>query len=202
MGCLFRQGHADEEVVDVLGEEVVEGGFVEAVEPLGRDGAGRVAGAGDDEADVAFGFGRGARGGRVRDDVHAHGAGDAGDLAAYAAVAEDGEALACVVAEALEFLSVGVFAPFVLQLPLVQEGVVVGVGEGGEDDPFCDLGAVNTGGGGQGDGGGGVDWGVGDVVGAGGEEVDELEVGAGFGGWREGGECDENGCIFVEFCDG
>lgn len=97
----------------------------------------------------------------------------------------------------------GVFAaPFVLALPVVEEGVVVGVGEGGEDDPFGDLGAVDAGGGGEGDGGGGVDGGVGDVVGAGGEEVDEVEVGAGFGGWREGGERGEDGGVFVDFCGG
>lgn len=148
VGCLFRQRDADEEVVDVLGEEMVQGGFIEAVEPCVRDGAVRVAGAGDDEAGVVFRFRGRARGGGVRDDVHAHGAGDVGDLAAYAAVAEDGEALARVVAEVLEFFPVGVFAPFVLLLPLVEEGVVVGVGEGGEGDPFGDLGAVDAGGGG------------------------------------------------------
>ena len=67
------------------------------MEPLFRDGSVRVAGAGDDEAFVVFGFGGCARGGGVRYDVHSHAAGDAGDLAAYAAVAEDGEAFARVV---------------------------------------------------------------------------------------------------------
>ncbi len=45
------------------------------------------------------------------------------------------------------------------------------VGKGSEDDPFGDLGAVDTRGGSECDGGGGIDWGVGDVVRAGGEEV-------------------------------
>ena len=40
------------------------------------------------------------------------------------------------------------------------------------------------------------------MVGTGGEEVDELEIGAGLGGGREGGECDEDGCVFVDFCGG
>ena len=81
------QGYADEEVVDVLGEEVVQGGLVQAAVPGFWDRAVRVAGAGDDEALVVFRFRRWARGGRVRDHVHAHAAGHAGDLAADAAVA-------------------------------------------------------------------------------------------------------------------
>lgn len=202
VGRFFCQRDADEEVVDVLCEEVVQAGFIEAAEPFFRDGAVRVAGAGDDEALVVFGFGCCARRGGVRDDVHSHAAGDAGDLAADAAVAEDAESFARVVPEALEFLAVGVLAPFVVALPCVEEGVVVGVGEGGEDDPFGDLGAVDAGGGGQGDGGVCVDGGVGDVVRAGGEEVDEVEVGAGFWAWREGGERGEDGGVFVDFCGG
>ena len=75
----------------------MEAAFIEAAEPFFRDGAVRVAGAGDDEAGVSFGFRGGARGGGVGDDVHSHRFGDAGDLAADAAVAEDGEALARVV---------------------------------------------------------------------------------------------------------
>lgn len=48
------QGHGDEEDVDVLGEEVVDGGFVEAAEPGAGDGTVWVAGVGDDEAGVAL----------------------------------------------------------------------------------------------------------------------------------------------------
>ena len=40
---------------------------------------------------------------------------------------------------------------------------------------------------------------MGDVVRAGGEEMDELEIGAGFRARREGGECCEDGGIFVNF---
>lgn len=68
----------------------------------------------------------------------------------------------------------GALAPGVGELPGVEEGVVVGVGEGGEDDPFGDLGAVDAGGGGEGDGSGGVDGGGGDVIRASGEEVDQF----------------------------
>ena len=71
----------DEEVVDVLGEEVVERGLVETGEPGGGDGTVRVAGAGDDEA-VVFFAGRGRTGaGGVGDYVHAHCVGNAGDFA-------------------------------------------------------------------------------------------------------------------------
>lgn len=141
LGC---QGHADEEVVEVLGEEVVQGGFVRAAVPGYRDRAVRVAGAGDDEARVVFRVRGRARGGCVRDHVHAHAAGHAGDLAADAAVAQDAEPLARVVPQARQFLSMRRFAPFVVLLPGVEEGVVVGVGERGQDDPFGDLGAVDA----------------------------------------------------------
>lgn len=36
-------------------------------------------------------------------------------------------------------------------LPFVEERVLVGVGEEGHEDPFGDLGAVDAGGGGEGD---------------------------------------------------
>lgn len=51
---------------------------------------------------------------------------------------------------------------------------VVGVrgDEGGEEHPLGDLRAVDAGGGGEGDGGVGVDGMGGDVVRAGGEDVD------------------------------
>ena len=84
-------------------------------------------------------------------------------------------------------------------LPGVELGVRVGVGERGQDDPFGDLGAVDAGRGGQRDGGVCVDGGVCDVVCAGGEEVDELEVGAGFRAGWDGREGHENGDVFVDF---
>ena len=34
------------------------------------------------------------------------------------------------------------------------------------------------------------------------EEMDELEVGAGFWTGREGGECGEDGYIFIDLCSG
>jgi len=45
------------------------------------------------------------------------------------------------------------------------------VGQGSENDPFSDLRTVNTGGCGEWDGGGGIDWGVGDMIRAGGNKV-------------------------------
>ena len=172
----FCEGHADEEVVDVLAEEVVQACFVEPAVPCRGDGAIRVACAGHDETFIVFGFWRRAWGSGVGDHIHAECFGDVGDLSADGAVAEDAEALADSVFHGAEGVLGGAFAPIVVELPGVQEGVVVGVGEGCQDDPFCDLGAVDAGGGGEGDAGGGVDGGVGDVVCAGGEEVDQFCV--------------------------
>ena len=84
-------------------------------------------------------------------------------------------------------------------LPGVEVGVRVRVGERGQDDPFGDLGAVDARRGGQCDGGVFVDGGVCDVVCAGGDEVDELEFGAGFRAGGDGGECGENCNVFVDF---
>ena len=144
VGRLFRQGHADEEVVDVLGEEMVQARPVQPAEPGFRDRAVRVAGPGDDEPPVVFRFGRRARGGRVRDDVHAHAASDAGDLATYAAVAEDAESLAGFIPQTLQYLLIRAFAPVVIPLPGVEEGVVVRVGQRRQDDPFGNLRAVDA----------------------------------------------------------
>lgn len=76
------------------------------------------------------------------------------------------------------------------------------VGQRGQNDPFRNLRAVDAGRGCERDGGACVDWRIGDVIRASREEMDELEVGAGFWTWREGGECDKDGCIFVNFCSG
>ena len=40
------------------------------------------------------------------------------------------------------------------------------------------------------------------MVRAGGEDVDELEVGARFWSRREGGQCREDGYVFIDFCSG
>lgn len=50
----------------------------------------------------------------------------------------------------------------------------MGMGKGGEDDPFGDLRAVDAGRCSEWNGGGGVDRGVGDVVRAGGKEMDQF----------------------------
>lgn len=195
MRRFFRQRHADQQDVDVLAQEVVQRFLVQPAVPRRGDAPVRVPRAGDDEAFIVFGFRGGARGGRVGDHVHAHGFGYAADLAADAAVAEDAEALAGFIAEGVEDGGVGGFAPVVGDLPGVQEGVVVGVGEGGEDDPFGDLGAVDAGGGGEGDVGVGVDGGLVHVVCPCRDEVDEAQVGAVRRGWGQGGQGYEDGDI-------
>jgi len=58
-------------VVEVLGEEAVQGGFVQPAVPSARDAAVRVPRVRDDEAFVPFGLGRGAWGRGVGDYVHA-----------------------------------------------------------------------------------------------------------------------------------
>ena len=171
---LLGQRHADDQPVDVLREEVVQRGAVQPAVPGAGDAAVRVAGAGHDEAAVVLALRGGARGGGEGDDVHAHRVGDVGDLAADGAVAEHGEALAHVVADGAEAGGLALLAPEVLGLPRVEGVVGVRGDEGGQEDPFGDLGAVNAGGGGEGDGGFLVDRGRLDMVRAGGEEVDEL----------------------------
>ena len=199
VGRFFRQGHADEQVVEVLGEEVAQRRLVEPAEPCFRDRAIGIPRPGHDEPGVVFGFRRRARRGRVCDNGHAQTASHAGDLPADATVPQHPEPLSRFIPQVLQFLVLRPLAPFVPQLPGVELGVGVGVGEGGQDDPLGDLGAVDAGRGGQRDGGLGVDGGVGDVVRAGGEEVDELEVGAGFRGGWQGREGREDGDVFVDF---
>ena len=76
------------------------------------------------------------------------------------------------------------------------------VGQRGQDDPFRNLRTMDTGGGSQRDRGVCVDWGIGDVISPSGEKMDELEIWAGLWTRREGGEGDEYGSIFVNFCGG
>lgn len=76
------------------------------------------------------------------------------------------------------------------------------MGQRGQDNPFRNLRAVDTRGGCEGDGGACVDWRICDVICASREKVYELEVGAGFWARRDGGECDEYGGIFIDFCSG
>ena len=169
---LLCEGDGDEEVVEILAEEVVQGGFVEAAEPRGGDTPVWIPRPRDNETLIAFRFRGRARGRRVREHVHAHCFSDAGGLPADGAVAQHAQALAGFVAHVAEEGAVGTLAPVVVALPVVQEGEVVRGGEHGHDDPFCDLGAVDAGAGGEGDGGVGVEGSGGDVVGAGADEVD------------------------------
>ena len=145
VGGLFGQRDADKEMVEVLGEEAVQTRLVQPAEPGVRDRTVRVARVGDDEPRVAFRFGRRARRGRVREDGHAHPPRHAGDLAADAAVAEDAEPFSGLVSQIRQFRPARPFAPFVLLLPRVEKGVIVRVGQHGQDDPFGDLWAVDAG---------------------------------------------------------
>lgn len=144
VGGFLGQGDGNEEVVDVLGEEMVEVGFAGAAVPCVRDFPLGITGAGDDEAIVVLAFGSGAWTGGVGYYVHAQGFCYIADLTADTAVAEHAKTLAGFVVEvAEEALSAFVWlAPSVGFLPLVEERVVVGGDEHGHENPFCDLGAV------------------------------------------------------------
>ena len=76
---------------------------------------------------------------------------------------------------------------------------MVGGGEHGHEDPFCNLGAVNTGGGRQRYLGVGVYRAVGDMICAGGGKMDEFEVGTVL--WRrgQGRQGDKEGGILKDF---
>lgn len=82
----FCEGYADEEEVDVLAEEVVEGFGVEAAVPGAWDCAVWIARSGDYKTCVFFAGGGGARRGRVGYHVHSHGLRNTRDLAADGAV--------------------------------------------------------------------------------------------------------------------
>ena len=127
-------------MVDILCEEIVEIGFVGAAIPGSRNFTVGIPCPGDNEPFVFPAFGGFARGGGIGDDVHTHCSGYVADLAADAAVAEDAETLADFVMEVAEKAEAGlVFAPFVLLLPGVEHGEVVGRSKHGHEDPFRDL---------------------------------------------------------------
>lgn len=86
---VFCQGQTEHEHVETLGEKGVEVGLGGAVGPGGGEDALGVAEALDVEGAVTAGLGGLARGRGVGVDGHAHGFADAGDLAAYGAVADD-----------------------------------------------------------------------------------------------------------------
>ena len=76
------------------------------------------------------------------------------------------------------------------------------MGQRSQDDPFGNLRTVDARRGCERDGGACVDWRLCNVICASREKVYESEVGAGFWTRREGGQCDEYGGIFVDFCSG
>lgn len=90
---LGAHGQAEQDDVQVLAEEVVDGLGAGAGEPLGGDQAVRVAGAGDVVFGELLGLGRGARAGGLDVDFHAEGVGDAGNLTADGAVSQDAPGL-------------------------------------------------------------------------------------------------------------
>ena len=94
-------------------------------------------------------------------------------LPANASVAEDADALGDHVADLRDGIVVAWAAtPGSGVLPGGKEGPVVGLGEEGEQEPFCYCWRGDAGGGGKGDLGGGVDGVVVYVVDAGHEDVD------------------------------
>lgn len=90
--------------------------------------------------------------------------------------------------------------PLLSLLPLVHVIVLVRVHERRQDDPLCNLRSVDAIGGREGDLRVGVDGVFGDVVDAGGEEVDEVKVRCIRGGLGEAHECDEDGSLCEDFC--
>lgn len=135
MARLRRERHADEQVVDVLREEAVQRWLVEAREPGRGEGSVRVARVRHDEAAVLLRLGRwpGARG--VCDHVHAHGAGDARDLAPDAAVAEHAQTQTDSVAHFEKGRVVGVGTPRVGFLVALEELIFAGMRQGREEHP-------------------------------------------------------------------
>lgn len=86
--------------------------------------------------------------------------------------------------------------PELLLLLLVQWYKLVVVVEKHHDDPFCDLGAVDSVGAQEGNLGIGVDGVIGDVVDARGEELDEFEVGrCSCVGWEPVESCQIGGAL-------
>ena len=69
---MFGKGYGDEQHVDVLSEEVVQGGFVKSAVPRAWEDAIWIAGAGDDVAGVLFAFRCLAGGGCEGYYVHSH----------------------------------------------------------------------------------------------------------------------------------
>lgn len=130
-----RDGHADQKVIDVLGEEVVQRSLVEAGKPGGRNAPVRVTRPRHDESLVFLRLWRGPWVGRIRDDIHSHCFGDPGDLPADAPVAEDTEPSPDSIADSVERGIVGVMAPVVFGLKSMKNIIFARVDEGREEYP-------------------------------------------------------------------
>ena len=116
MSGLVGERHADDQMVDLLREEIAQGGFVQAGEPAARDRSVRVTSVRHNEAVVFLGLWAWSRACGVGDDVHAHGLSDTSNLTADAAITKDAETLADFVAQRKAVCIVKVSHPLMLQL--------------------------------------------------------------------------------------
>lgn len=188
-------------MIDVLRQEMMQVLLVGATVPRSGDFALGIACAGDDEAGVVLAFRSGAWTRGIGNDIHPHCLCYIADLTADTAISEDTKALADFIMQVAHEADARlvVLAPAMVVLPFVEQGIVVGGGEHGHEHPFCDLRAMDPGGGGQRNLGVGVYRAVGDVVRARGGKVDEFEIGAVLGGRGNGRQCDEEGGIVKDF---
>lgn len=167
--------------------------------PRTRNLALRVSRPGHDKPTVLFAVRRLLRRRRIRNDIHAHGLGHPRYLASYTAISQHAQSLPDQIPHMVQ-MHVGVFAaPFLLFLQVVQEVVAVALHERGHDHPFGDLRAVDPAAGCECYVGVCVDGAGGEMVYAGGEDVDEVEVGCVGGGGGHGGEGAEDCDVFVDF---
>lgn len=125
MRRLLRQRHADEQMVDILSQELVQLRLLQPAEPRAGNIPFRIARPRHDEATIPLTLLRVPRTGRVRDDIHAHRLRYPSDLPADTAVPQHAEPLAHHVADVHQVGVVVAFAPVVVFLPLVEFGVAV-----------------------------------------------------------------------------
>ena len=167
MNGFFGQWDGDEEMVDILREEVMKGRFIRSAIPGAGDGAIRVPGTGNDEAMIFLALGRGPGRSGVGNDIRTHGLKNPRCLPSDASVPEDAEALTDVITDLVQATLLACLIPVVGLLQVVQLVVLVRMDEGGHENPFRDLWAVNARRSRQGDVGVGVDGMVGDMICAG-----------------------------------
>ena len=113
MRGFFGQGDGDEEVVDVLGEEMVQRCFIHPAVPGARDRAVRVTGPGNDEAIVSLTLGRSAWRRGIGNHIRTHSFKYPRRLPSDTAVAEDAEALTNVIADGAQATLLPFLTPFV-----------------------------------------------------------------------------------------